>query len=181
MTGLPVELADPVLAAAPSLGVVLQGGVDVNVTTNPLRNVVSSAVGAFLTTLVVGAIMIAVWPDYTQGKMQRVLDDPLGTFVYGLVVIVFLVVVTVVLAITIVGIVVAIPLMIASWVLWAVGSAIAFLAIADRIVGHEDGWTTPVLVAAGLNGLLTLTGIGGLVSFAVGAAGFGAVLRAYLE
>lgn len=181
MTALFAGLVDPALAAAPSLGAVLQGAPPVNVEVDPVRNVVSSAVGAFLTTLVVGAIMISMWPDYTQGKMQQVVDNPVGTFAYGLVVLLLLVLVTIVLAITIVGIVVAIPLMIVSWILWAVGSAIGFLAIADRLVGHEDGWTVPLLVAAGLNGLLALTGIGGLVSFAVGAAGFGAVLRSYLE
>jgi hypothetical protein len=37
------------------------------------------------------------------------------------------------------------------------------------------------LIAAAINGGLTLTGIGALVSFCVGAAGFGVVVRDYLS
>ena len=35
----------------------------------------------------------------------------------------------------------------------------------------------PLLVDAAINGALPLTGIGGLVAFGIGAAGFGAVFR----
>jgi hypothetical protein len=85
--------------------------------------------------------------------------------------------VTIVLAITIIGIILAIPFAILAAVIWAVGAAIAALAVADRFVSIEDGWTKPLLLAAGLNGALALTGIGGLVAFCLGAVGFGAVLR----
>lgn len=87
----------------------------------------------------------------------------------------------VLLAITIVGIVVVIPLALVAAVVWVVGVTIGYLAIADRLVGREDGWTTPLLVATGINGALPLTGIGGLVSFAVGAVGVGAVINDYRE
>jgi len=65
-------------------------------------------------------------------------------------------------------------------VTWAVGAAVAFLTIAERLVGHADGWTTPLVAAAALNGALALTGIGGLVAFGLGATGFGAILRDWL-
>jgi len=78
-------------------------------------------------------------------------------------------------------IVVAIPLLIVAIVVWIVGAVIASLAIADRLIGHEDGWLKPLLVAGAINGGLALTGVRGIVSFAVGAAGLGTVLRAYLE
>jgi hypothetical protein len=148
---------------------------------NPLVQLVGSAVGAFLTTLVVGAILIAIVPAYTERMMSTVVDRPIGAFLYGLVCLIFLALVTFVLFITIIGIVVALPLLLLSYLVWAVGASIAFLAIGDRLVGHDDGWTKPLLVAAGINGALTLTGIGGIVAFGVGAAGFGAVLRDYLE
>ncbi|WP_370518596.1 hypothetical protein [Natronomonas sp. CBA1123] len=148
---------------------------------NPLVSLLGSAAGAFLTTLVVGAIMIALAPEYTEVRMADVLDNPLGSFLYGLVCLVFVVLVTFVLAITIIGIVVAIPFALLSYLVWAVGAAIAFLAIGDRLVGHEDGWPKPLLVGAAINGALTLTGVGSIVTFGIGAAGFGAVLRAYLE
>lgn len=144
-----------------------------------LLGLVGGAVGAALTTLLVGAILVALAPDYARGRMDEVVDRPLGSLGYGLAVLVFIVLATVVLAITIVGLVVAIPLAIVAYLAWAVGSAVAFLAVGDRLVGHADGWAKPLLVGAAINGLLALTGVGGLVSFCVGAAGFGAVVRPY--
>ena len=148
--------------------------------TNPFLNLAGSAVGAFLTTLVVGAILVAVVPEYTEAKMATVLDGPVGSFLYGFVSLVFFALVIFVLFITIIGIIIALPLAVLLYLVWAVGASVAFLAIGDRLVGHENGWTKPLLVGAGINGALTLTGVGGILAFAIGAAGFGAVLRDYL-
>ena len=157
-----------------------QVGTDVNVGVEPAFGVVGGAVGAFLTTLVVGAILIAVAPGYVERTMATVLDEPVESFLYGLLCLVAVVVVTILLVVTLVGILLAIPLGLVAYVVWAVGAAVAFLAIADRLVDREDGWTKPLLIAAGLNGALALTGVGGIVSFGIGAAGFGAVLRDWL-
>jgi hypothetical protein len=153
-------------------------GFDVSVDLGPSLG--GGAVGAFLTTLIIGAILIAVVPEYTRSMMASMAREPIGSFLYGLLALLALLVVTVVLILTFIGIVVAIPLVLLSALMWAVGAAIGYLAIADRLVGHGDGWTKPLLIAAIINGGLTLTGVGGLVSFAVGATGFGAVLRGYL-
>lgn len=144
---------------------------------NPLANLAGSAVSTFLTTLIVGGILVALAPDYTERKMETVRRDPVGSCLYGLAVIVGIVLVAVLLFLTLVGAIVALPLLVVAIVVWAVGAAIAFLAIAERLVGHDDGWLLPLLVAAGMNGGLALTGIGGLVALCIGAAGFGAVLR----
>ncbi|MFB6151990.1 MAG: hypothetical protein ABEJ40_09315 [Haloarculaceae archaeon] len=101
----------------------------------------------------------------------------MGSFVNGLLILIALILVSVLLVFTIVGIIVVIPLLVVAYVVWAVGAAIAFLAIADRIVDRGDDWVKPLVVAAAMNGALVLTGVGGLVAFAVGAAGFGAVLE----
>jgi hypothetical protein len=148
---------------------------------SPVSQLGGSAVSAFLTTLIVGAVLIAVVPDYTEQKMATLVAEPLDSFMYGFACVVFLVLVTFILAITIIGVVVALPLGLVTYLVWAVGAAIAFLTIGDRLVGHDDGWTKPLLVGAAINGSLTLTGVGGLVGFGIGAAGFGAVLRDYLE
>ena len=166
-------LADPGLVLNP----VAQTGPNVDVGVDPGVGVVGGSIGAFLTTLVVGGVMIAVVPDYTERMMGIVLDEPVGAFVYGFVALLIVVVLTVLLAITIVGILLALPLALVAYLVWAVGAAVAYLAIGDRLVGHDDGWVKPLLVGAGINGALAITGIGGLVSFAIGAAGFGAVLR----
>jgi len=153
-------------------------GIDINVGANPVGSVVGSAIGAFVTTLVVGAILVAVAPAYVERMMETVVDEPVSSFVYGLVCLVGVILVTIILVITIIGILVAIPFAILAAIIWSVGAAIAYLAIAERLVGRDgDEWAKPLLVAAALNGALTLTGIGGLVAFGIGAAGFGAVLK----
>jgi hypothetical protein len=139
------------------------------------------AVGAFLTTLVIGGILIAAVPAYTKDRMTSMAREPIESFLYGLLALLALLVVTVVLILTLIGVLVAIPLAVLTGLVWAVGAAIGYLAIADRLIGHEDGWLKPLLIAGIINGGLTLTGVGGLVSFAVGATGFGTVLRAYLD
>jgi hypothetical protein len=139
-----------------------------------------SAVGAFLSTLLVGAILAALAPEYTRRMMRTVREDIVGSFVYGFVSLVLLVVVTIALVITLIGILVAFPLVLLSSVVWAGGAAIGYLTIAERLVGVDDDWLKPLLVAAAINGGLTLTAVGGLISFCVGATGFGAVLRDWL-
>jgi len=176
----------PALEVAPAVDPTLPAGVGPNPDAFPgprpggFTSLLGSAVGAFLTTLIVGAILVAVVPDYTRERMAEVLDEPIGSFLYGVAALIALFVAIVVFVITLIGIPIAILLALLAYVLWAVGASIAFLAIGDRLVGHGDGWTTPLLVGAAINGGLTLTGIGGLVTFAVGATGFGTVLRAYL-
>ena len=143
-------------------------------------SVLGSAAAAFLTTAAVGAILVAVVPDYTAERMREVLESPVESFLYGLVCLLCLLVAIVVLFVTILGIPLAILLAIAAYLSWAAGAAVAFLAIGDRLVGRRDGWAKPLLVGAAVNGALTLSGIGALLAVAVGAAGFGAVLRALL-
>lgn len=175
--GVGTDVIDPptLLATLAPLAVVLQSGGEIGF------RLLGSAVGAFLGTLIVGGIMILVWPDYTEARMAELIDDPGVSVLYGLLALVALVVVTIVLVVTIVGILVAIPLLILAYVVWAVGAAIAYIAIGDRLVGRVNGLFRPLLVGSAINGVLVLTGIGGLISFVIGAAGFGAVLRSWLS
>lgn len=169
------------LAAEFTMALVTQpgGGFDVDLTLG--EGLAGGAIGAFLTTLVVGAIAVAVFPERTERLMNAVLDDPVSSFGYGLLSLVGLFAVTLLLVFTIVGIVVALPLLLVAYVVWAVGAAVAYLGIADRLVGHEDGWLKPLLVAAVINGALAATGVGSILALAIGIAGFGAVLRPYFD
>lgn len=108
--------------------------------------------------------------------VEQVDDTPVTSFLYGFISLFVLGLLIIALGITIIGLVVAIPLAIVVYVLWAIGGTIAFLAISLRIVDRDDGWMKPILVAALLTGALVLTGIGSLVSLVVGAVGFGTVL-----
>lgn len=155
-------------------------GPSVNLHVDPAVGVASSAVGAFVLTIVVGAIMVAVAPEYTERKMAVLRDEPVGSFVYGVLTLVLAVILFVALFFSLIGIPLAFVLFFALLLVWGVGSAIAFLTVAERLVDTGDGWLKPLVVAGALNGGLTLTGIGGLVAFCIGAAGFGAVLREYL-
>lgn len=152
----------------------------VNVDIGTTNGLLGGAIGAFLSTLVVGAILVAVAPDFTERMMGDVLEDPVGTFAYGIISLLALGLVILLLVITIIGILFAIPLIFVAYLVWAIGAAIAYLAIADRLVGRNDGWLKPLLVAACLSGALAVTGIGGLLAVCIGAAGFGAILRTYL-
>ncbi|QFU83449.1 hypothetical protein [Natronorubrum aibiense] len=172
-----IELVQSALFTA----LLAQADPGVNIDIGTADNLAGGAVGAFLTTLIVGAIMVAVAPAYTERMMADVLEEPVGSFIYGVLSLVAVLVLAFVFVITIVGILVAIPLVLVAYLLWAIGSVIAFLAIAERLIGRGDGWLKPLLIAAGLNGVLTLTGVGGLIAFCIGAAGFGAVLKSILR
>lgn len=167
-------LASSFLAA----DVALQAGVDIPQSGG--QSLIGSAISAFLTTIIVGAILVAVTPAYTDRLLTDVFDEPGSAFLYGFGSVLSLALLSVLLVLTVFGVLFAIPLIVVTYLVWAVGATIGFLAISDRLVGHDDGWLKPLLVAAGLNGGLALTGIGGIVSFVVGAVGFGAILRDYL-
>lgn len=171
----PIPLRSILLQAGPGgpVGPDAVSGID------PVAGLVGSAIGSFLTTLLVGAIMIALAPEYTERRMATVRDDPVGCFVYGFLAILVLIVLTILLFVTIVGIIVAIPLALLAFIAGAVGAAIAYLTIGERLVGREDGWTKPLVVGAGIAGGLSLVPLGGLVAFAIGTAGFGAILKDY--
>ena len=155
--------------------VVLQNGVNIDV--SPEEGLAGSAVSAFLTTLIVGALLVTFAETYTERMMTAVGEDPVGSLVYGFISLFLLVVLVIILVITILGILLAIPLIILAVLVWAVGATIVFLAVADRFVSREDGWLKPLVLAALFNGVLALSGIGGVISFFAGALGFGAVLR----
>lgn len=164
-----------------SVDVILQGGPDFAVEVGPGGGLAGSALSAFATTLVVSLLLVAFVPEYTERMIRQVEDDPLDSFLYGFLALLVLVVLIIAFAITIIGLVVAIPLVLMAYVFWAVGGAVAFLAIALRIVDRDDGWLKPILVAAAISGALVLTGIGGLVSLVIGAVGFGTVLQDFLD
>lgn len=144
-------------------------------TIDPIIGVGGSALGAFAATLVVGAILVALAPDWTRRAMQTGADEPIESILLGLVLVVGFGIGLFVLVLSIIGILVAIPLIILATILWSAGSAVGFLAIANRLVDTSEDWLAPLVLAATLSGLLTLSAIGGLLSGVVGLAGVGAL------
>lgn len=153
-------------------------GIDINIGAG---SVGGGAVGAFLTTLIVGGLLVYFVPELTTRLMTRVRQDPFDVVLVGLLALVAFVVLVVLLAITIVGLPLVALLGLLAYLVGAAGGAIGFLAVADHFIGHADGWTKPLLLAAGISGLLALTGIGGLVSLVIGLAGIGAIIRWWME
>ncbi|WP_323676200.1 hypothetical protein [Halorubellus sp. PRR65] len=165
------------LAAAITATVLQMGPPFDPVGVDPAVGLGGGAFGTFVSTLVVGAILLVLAPRWTRTRIRRVTRSPVGNFAYGFAVLLLAIFVIVLLAITLVGLFVAIPLAFLLYLAWTVGAVIAYLAIADRFVDVDDDWVVALVAAAALNGVLTLTGIGALLSFCIGAAGFGTLLR----
>lgn len=138
---------------------------------------VTSAVSAFVATLVVGGLLVAIAPDYTERTVARVHEEPGECIVYGVVASIGFLLVAIALIVTIVGILVAIPLLFVVAVVGLVGSVLAYLAVGERLVGNESGWGGPLVLGAVVNAVLAFTSIGGLIGLVISAAGFGAVIR----
>jgi hypothetical protein len=138
------------------------------------------AMGTLLGTLVVGALLLALAPDWTERVIATVEDDPVTSFLYGLLVLVALVVVTVALVVTIVGILVVIPLLLLVALLYLVGSATVFVYLGERLVEALDTDTSRwghLLVGSVLAGVLALVpAVGGVLNFVVNAVGVGAIV-----
>ena len=113
-------------------------GVEVDLTLG--EGLAGGAVSAFLTTLILGAIFVAVFPDASERLMASVVDDPFNSVAYGVFALFAVVLMTLALVMSVIGIPVAVLLLVSAYVAWGAGAAIAFLAIADRLVGHADGW-----------------------------------------
>lgn len=150
-------------------------GIDAPIRTG--TGLVASAVWTFLVTVILGGILVAIAPEYTRARMADVGANPVGNFLFGLVALVLVIVVAVIFAITIIGIPIAMLLGLVAYLLWIFGAIIAYLAIADRLIGPRNQFLGLLLLAGAINGILVLTGIGSIISFIVGATGFGTVVR----
>jgi fatty-acid desaturase len=157
--------------------VLVAAGTDVDVQIGAEQTLFGGAISAFFTTLVVGVLLLAFAPDYTERMTDDIFEDPVGPFLYGIMVLLCLLVMIVLLVISIIGILFVIPLVIVAILVWAAGSTLALLGVADRLVSHEDNWLVPLLIAAVINAGLALSGVGGLISLVLGALGFGTILE----
>ncbi|MFC6614684.1 hypothetical protein ACFQAS_06890 [Halopenitus salinus] len=132
-------------------------------------SLIGSVLGSVLLTVVIGGGLLAFAPDYVDRTTGRILDDPGETVLYGLGIGIVLVIGMVVLFITVFGIVLAIPLILAT----IVASELGYLA-AGRAV--TDEWGPALLVAMGVSAIVgavpILGAVVGLVlsSFGIGAA-----------
>jgi hypothetical protein len=134
---------------------------------------VVSAAAAFLATLVAGEILISSYPGQLSDSQYRLTAQPLRSLGYGLIPFA-----------AGVGLVALLPtpafallFNVGAYLFWAVGAAVSFLVCSEQLVQRSGDSTRALLVAAGLSGGLTLTGVGAVLAFGIGAAGCGAVLN----
>lgn len=135
----------------------------------------TSAIGSFVLTLVVGAILLAVAPGYVERLGEDINAEPLANFGWGILVLIGVIVVSVVLFITVVGAILAIPLLLAFVIAAIVGQVLAYIAVLGRWV--DDEWQALGAGAVVAGALNLIPGIGGLIGFVIGSIGIGAIVR----
>jgi hypothetical protein len=136
---------------------------------------VTNVVGAVLGTLVIGGGLVLLAPEYTERTTDRIEDDPLETFLYGLGISIAAFVVIFLLAITIIGILAVIPIAIAL----AIVGQLGYLAVGRSV---SDEWAVVLLVAlvvAAVAGGVPI--LGGLLGFILSSMGVGAAYFDYKE
>jgi len=132
----------------------------------------------FLVNLVLGAVLLLLFPGASRRLSSRLQNEPLSTGLYGLVALIGIPILLILVAITIVGIPLAIiGALLFALALW-VGSIYGRYAVGEWLVGYvgsDNRWLALVvgLVVIGLLSLAPL--LGGLVEFLVLLLGFGGV------
>ncbi|WP_411963082.1 hypothetical protein [Haloferax sp. YSMS24] len=139
-----------------------------------------SAVGTFVGTLIIGALLLAIVPDYTEKIIDTVEDDPVPSFLWGLGIFVALIVVTIVLIITLIGILLAVPLIFVMIFVSLVGGAIVFIFVGERLLEaanvETSRWGHLVAGAFVATVLAAIPFVGGITNFIVNTVGVGAIV-----
>lgn len=148
------------------------------------------AVYAFVANLLLGAVLLALFPRFSGGVADRVTAEPLKTGLVGLGTLVAVPLSIVLLTVTIVGIPLALAGTLAflflAWIglvygRFALGMWIVSLQGRDRIGGVDRQWVALVLGLL-LGGLLALVPfVGGLLNLLIFLLGLGAVLVGLYE
>ena len=140
-----------------------------------VTSAVSEVVGAMVITLIVCGGFAAFAPEYAERTTDRIYDEPVSTFLYGIGLLLLSVVVLVLLLISIVGIVVAIPLA----VLLIVVGELGYVAAGRSVT---DSWIAVVLVAVAVSAFVGgVPVVGALVGFVLGSVGIGAAFLEYSD
>lgn len=176
-------LSGPVIGAVLGSGalefshVVLQGAGDVS--QQPQIDPVFRAIGGFLVTLIAGALLLAISPNYVQRRVRDIRDEPVACFAWGIAALIALFIVSFVLAITVVGVILLFPLLLVAIAVGIVGNVLAFVAVCDGFV--DSRWVALLVasVVVALTNLLPV--IGGIAGFVIGAIGIGAIVRRWMR
>ncbi|GAB7008185.1 hypothetical protein JCM31271_01280 [Halorubrum trueperi] len=126
-----------------------------------------------------GAIVLAVAPDFTADGVRYLHEEPAEAFLSGLVAFVVTAVAMLLLAVTVVGLVIVIPLMIVFAILGIGATTVSIIALGSWLRSVFDGGATTgygfsLVIGAIVWAVAEVVPIlGGLVTFVVGTMGFG--------
>ncbi|WP_256403577.1 hypothetical protein [Halorubrum salinum] len=156
--------------------------------TEPLGFAISTGLSFVIELAVVGilgAIVIAVAPDFTDEGAGYVRGEPVMAFVYGFGAYIAVAVTALLLAITIVGLLVVIPGLLALAVVGVATTTVGVVAL-GRWIGDvadvSDGLGTALVVGALAWALLGVVPVlGGLATGALNAMGFGYLVARVLD
>jgi len=133
------------------------------------------AIIGFVSTLVLGALLLALAPEFVDRCVDRIHDESGACFVVGVLVLVAFLVGAVLLALTVVGILLVVPLALGFIAVAFVGNALGYLALFDGVLESRAQALLAGAAVAGATNLIPI--LGGLVGFVVGSLGVGAVVR----
>lgn len=128
---------------------------------------------------IIGAIVLAIAPDFTADGVDYLHAEPAEAFLYGIVAYVVVIGATILLAITIVGLLVVIPGLIVVAILGFGATTVALIALGSWLRSAFGGgvateYGTALVVGAGAWAAIDVVPVvGGIVTFVIGTMGFG--------
>ena len=139
----------------------------------------------FVVSLIVAGIVYGISPGFTEDGVREVRDDPVGTFVTGLIANVVIIIAMVLLAITVIGLLVVIPSIFVLFFLGVAGNAVGVIALGAALTatgsGVGDASKSILVGALTLSVVGAIPVVGGIFTFLVHTAGFGYVVDYLLE
>lgn len=138
------------------------------------------AVLNFVVTLVVGAVLLTLVPEYVEGVIETVQWNTGRSFFWGLCLFVGFSVAILFFLITLSGILIAIPLLFVETVLYMVGGVIVFLMVGERLLARRTAASSRwihLVVGSVVSGVIAgLPGVGLLFSTIVNFLGAGGIV-----
>ena len=139
-----------------------------------------SAAGTFLGTLILGALLLVLAPDFTENVIDTIEEKPGPSFLWGLGVFVAFIFVIIALFITLIGIFLAVPLVIVMIFVSLFGGAIVFIFVGERLLEaanvETSRWGHLGVGAFAATVLAAIPVVGGITNFVVNTVGVGALV-----
>ncbi|QLC34492.1 hypothetical protein EFA46_009835 [Halarchaeum sp. CBA1220] len=145
--------------------------------------VAGRAVGTFLGTLIVGALLLAFVDEWFERLLGVVDEEPIPSFLWGIGTLVVFVCVGIIFVITVIGLLLLLPLLVVGLLLKFAGDALVYVYVGGRAAEGLD-WETSrwghLVVGAVFAGLVAaVPAVGGLISFVISSIGVGAIVHTW--